>query len=115
MYFDVRLFALTVGLRGRILLAALIGLAGLPLNLARLALSGVAIAAVIRGQPLADLVPLLAGVAVLIVARGLVQLWKEDVANRTGAELKGRLRERLYRHVLSLGPGPIDQQRSGGV
>ena len=51
----------------------------------------------------------------LIVARGLVQLWKEEIANRTGVEMKVRLRERLYRHVLALGPGPIDQQRSGGV
>jgi ATP-binding cassette subfamily C protein CydCD len=115
MYFDVRLFALTVGLRGRILLAALIGLAGLPLNLARLALSGVAIAAVIRGEPFGGILPLVAVIAVLIVARGLVQLWKEEISNRTGAEMKVRLRERLYRHVLALGPGPIDQQRSGGV
>src|SRR5438067_3603631 len=115
MYFDVRLFALTVGLRGRILLAALVGLAGLPLNLARLALSGVVIAGVIRGQTLAEVAPTIGLVALLILARGLVGLWKEEIANRTGAEMKIRLRERLYRHVLALGPGPIDQQRSGGV
>jgi ATP-binding cassette subfamily C protein CydCD len=115
MYFDWRLFALTQGLRWRILAAALIGLAGLPLNLGRLALSGVVLAAVIRGQSVADLVPLIVAIAALIVGRGLVQVWKEDVANKTGAEMKVRLREKLYRHVLALGPGRIDQQRSGGV
>jgi ATP-binding cassette subfamily C protein CydCD len=115
MYFDVRLFALTVGLRGRILLAALVGLAGLPLNLARLALSGVVIAAVIRGETLAQVAPTIGLVALLIVGRSLVGLWKEEIANKTGAEMKLRLRERVYRHVLTLGPGPIDQQRSGGV
>jgi ATP-binding cassette subfamily C protein CydCD len=115
MYFDWRLFALTRGLRWRIVAAALIGLLGLPLNLGRLALSGVVLAAIIRGQPIAELLPLIAAIAALIVGRGLVQVWKEDVANRTGAEMKVRLRERLYRHVLALGPGRIDQQRSGGV
>ena len=115
MYFDWRLFALTQGLRVRILVAALIGLAGLPLNLGRLALSGVVLASIIRGPPIAELVPLIVAIAVLIVGRGLVQVWKEDVANKTGAEMKVRLREKLYRHVLALGPGRIDQQRSGGV
>jgi ATP-binding cassette subfamily B protein len=115
MYFDWRLFALTQGLRWRILVAALIGLAGLPLNLGRLALSGVVLAAIIRGQSIADLVPLIVAIAALVVGRGLVQVWKEDVANKTGAEMKVRLREKVYRHVLALGPGRIDQQRSGGV
>ncbi|MCC7369779.1 MAG: thiol reductant ABC exporter subunit CydC [Chloroflexi bacterium] len=115
MYFDWRLYALTRGLRGRILAAALIGLLGMPLNLGRLALSGVVLAEIMRGRPMVEVLPMVGVIALLIVGRGLVQLWKEDVANRTSAEMKVRLREKLYRHVLSLGPGCIDQQRSGGV
>jgi ATP-binding cassette subfamily C protein CydCD len=115
MYFDWRLFALTAGLRGRIVLAAVIGLAALPLNLGRLALSGVVLAAIIRGTPISAMLPQIIAIAALIVGRGLVSLWKEDVANKTGVEMKVRLRERLYRHVLALGPGRVDQQRSGGV
>src|SRR3954454_12396356 len=115
MYFDWRLFALTRGLRGQIVLAALVGLAGLPLNLGRLALSGLVLTAIIRGQSISEQVPLILAIAVLIVGRGLVSLWKEDVANKTGIEMKVRLREQLYRHVLELGPGRVDQQRSGGV
>ncbi|MCC7370036.1 MAG: thiol reductant ABC exporter subunit CydC [Chloroflexi bacterium] len=115
MYFDWRLFALTRGLRWRIVVAALIGLAGMPLNLGRLALSGLALAAIIRGEPMNQILPTVALIALLVVGRGLVQLWKEDVANRTGAAMKVRLRTNLYEHVLALGPGRIDQQRSGGV
>ena len=59
--------------------------------------------------------PLIVAIALLIVGRGLVQVWKEEVANQTGAEMKVRLREKLYRHVLALGPGRFDQQRTGGV
>src|SRR3954451_23837531 len=115
MYFDWRLFALTRGLRWRIVFAALVGLAALPLNLGRLALSGVVLAAIIRGRPIGEMLPLILAIAALIVGRGLVSLWKEDVANKTGVEMTVRLREQLYRHVLALGPGRIDQQRSGGV
>src|SRR5688500_14760398 len=105
MYLDWRLFALTQGLRWRILVAAFIALIGMPLNLGRLALSGVVLASIIRGRPMSELLPMVGVIALLVVGRGLVQLWKEDVANRTGAEMKVFLREKLYRHVLSLGPG----------
>ncbi len=115
MYFDLRLFAMTQGVRLRILLAALIGLAGLPVSLGRLALSGVVIAGVIQGRPLESLVQPLIVISLLIVLRAVIQYWKEEVSNRTAVEMKVRLRGLLYEHVLRLGPGPFDQQRTGGV
>ncbi len=115
MYFDWRLFAMTQGVRLRILLAALIGLVGLPVSLGRLALSGVVIAGVIQGRSLDSLLAPLVAVTGLIGVRAVVQYAKEEVANRTAAEMKVRLRQMLYAHVLELGPGPFDQQRTGGV
>src|SRR4051794_14665831 len=116
MYFDWRLFAMTRGVRLRILLTALIGLAALPVSLARLAISGVVIAAAIRGgAPIETLIAPLLAIAGLLVLRALLQYWREDVSNRTAAEIKLRLRGWLYEHVLALGPGPFDQQRTGGV
>src|SRR5919199_1071764 len=106
MYFDLRLWRLTTGLRGRIALASLIGLIGLPVGLGRLALSGVVVAGVIQGRPFGELLPLLVVIGLLVAARSAVQLLKEEVANRTAAEVKVRLRNRIYRHVLALGPGP---------
>ena len=104
MYFDLRLFAMTRGVRRQILLAALIGLAGLPISLGRLALSGLVIAAVIQGVRIDALVGPIVAIAVLIVLRGLIQYWREEVVNRTAAEMKVRLRGLLYEHVLRLGP-----------
>jgi ATP-binding cassette subfamily C protein CydCD len=115
MVFDLRLFAMTQGLRLRILLAALVGLVALPVSLARLALSGVVIAAAIRGAWVDALAAPLAGIAGLLVLRALLQFWREDVSNRTAAEIKVRLRGWLYEHVLMLGPGPFDQHRTGAV
>ncbi|MBA2448315.1 MAG: thiol reductant ABC exporter subunit CydC [Chloroflexi bacterium] len=115
MYFDFRLFAMTRRVRWRILLAALIGLAGLPVSLGRLALSGVVIAGVIQGRPVGELVGSLVLIGVLLLLRAGIQVWKDEVSNRTAAEMKIELRHVLYRHVLSLGPGPIDQRRTGAV
>jgi ATP-binding cassette subfamily C protein CydCD len=115
MYFDPRLFSMTSGMRDRILLAALVGLAGLPVSLGRLALSGVVIAGVIQGRPFDTLVGPVVAIAALILLRALIQYWKEEVSNRTAAEMKIKLRSLLYRHVLTLGPGTFDQRRTGGV
>ncbi len=115
MYFDLRLFAMTRGLRRRIVWAALIGLLELPVSLGRLALSGLVIAAVIQGTSVDALVWPLLAIAALVVLRGLVHYWREELANRMAAEMKVRLRALLYEHVLRLGPGPFDQQRTGGV
>ena len=50
MYFNLRLFALTSGLRPRIALAAFVGLAALAAGMARLALTGWLIGRVFQGE-----------------------------------------------------------------
>ena len=113
MFFDRRLFALTRGYRGRMVLAALLGLLALPAAIGRLFLSGTALARVFQGRPLNSVLPLIGLIAVLILVRAGLQLCKEEVANRTSGNLKVRLRRQLYEHVLALGPGHFTQQRTG--
>ncbi|HEY7295102.1 MAG TPA: ABC transporter ATP-binding protein, partial [Dehalococcoidia bacterium] len=115
MYFDHRLFAMTAGMRGRIALAALIGIVAVPVVVWRLVLTGDTIAQVFNGQSLASLAGAIVLIAVLIVLRAAMQLWREEVANRTAGVLKVRLRRQLYEKVLMLGPGHFDQQRTGNV
>jgi ATP-binding cassette, subfamily B, bacterial len=119
MYFDPRLWAMTVGVRGRIALASLIGLLGLPVSLGRLVLSGIVIAAVLRpterSLELNQLIWMLVAIGLLILLRAGQQLLKEEIANRTASEMKIQLRSRIYAHVLKLGPGPFDQRRTGDV
>ena len=62
MYFDRRLFGMTRGVRGRMALAALVGLIAVPVAMWRLALTGQAMARVFTGEPFDALV----GVLVLI-------------------------------------------------
>ena len=51
MYFDWRLFSMTRGVRGRILLAALVGLAAVPVAMLRLTLTGQVMARALSGEP----------------------------------------------------------------
>jgi ATP-binding cassette, subfamily B, bacterial len=115
MYFDPRLFAMTVGVRGRMVLAALIGVVAVPVAIWRLMLTGDTLARVFEGETLSALTGVFVLLIGLILLRAALQFAKEEVANATAAILKVRLRRRLYEHVLRLGPGHFDQQRTGGV
>ena len=115
MYFNLRLFAMTTGLRGRIAFGAFVGLVAVAAGIARLALTGLIIARVFEGDPLSDLtIPLLV-VAGLIVIRVVLQYVRDAVSYRTATETKIELRRRLYAHALALGPGHFDQRRTGDV
>jgi ATP-binding cassette subfamily C protein CydCD len=115
MYFDRRLFALTRGVRMRMVLAAALGLIALPIVIERLVLQATVLAKVFQGAPVITVLPLVALIAVLILLRALLQFSKEELANRTSSKLKVRLRRQLYDHVLRLGPGYFNQHRTGDV
>ncbi len=115
MYFDMRLFALTAGVRLRILATALVGLLSMAAGVARLAITGSAMALLFQSGAVADVAVPLAAVAALIALRGVLAYFRETLAHETASAVKITLRERLYRHALQLGPGYFDQQRTGGV
>src|SRR5437868_14405452 len=104
MYFDRRLFALTRGLRGRILLAVLVGLVAVPVAVWRLTLTGTTLARIFRGEPLGSLAGALALIAVPVVLRALLELLRDEIGNQTALRMKLRVRHLLYEHVLRLGP-----------
>ena len=113
MYFNLRLFGMTAGMRSRIVLAAALGLVAVGAGIARLALSGVIIAGVFLGEALSTLIVPLVAVAGLICLRSLFQYLRDAISNRTATRTKIELRSRLYQHALGLGPGHFDQRRTG--
>ncbi|MDQ6670636.1 MAG: thiol reductant ABC exporter subunit CydC [Chloroflexota bacterium] len=113
MYFDWRLFGMTRGVRGRIALAAFVGLAAVPVAMWRLTLTGQALARVFSGDPFDALTSMLLLIAGLIVVRALLQLMRDEIGNSTAALMKARIRVQLYEHVLKLGAGHFDQRRTG--
>src|SRR5688572_21898434 len=104
MYFDPRLFAMTRGVRGRIVLAALIGVVAVPVAIWRLTLTGTAMANVFEGDGVSSITGLLVLIGALIVLRCAMQYVKDEIAHSTAAIMKTRLRRWMYEHVLRLGP-----------
>ena len=116
MYFDWRLYELTRGVRLRIAFAAVLGLIAVGAGVSRLAVSGVVIYRVLAGEAgfSALAMPLLA-IAALIVIRSLFQYWQNAVSHHTANIVKIGLRHEVYEHLLRLGPGYSDRNRTGDV
>ena len=115
MSLNWRLFQLTQGFRLRLIGAAVLGLGAAMAGIARLALSGYVLGLVFQGQPLSTLLLPVIGVAVCILLRAMLEYAKEATGNRTASDIKLRLRQHIYAHVLALGPGHFDQERTGDV
>jgi ABC-type multidrug transport system fused ATPase/permease subunit len=115
MHIEPRLLVFTKGVRWRIAGAVGIGLLAVSLGIARLALLGWLIGQVFIGRPLAELVPSVLMIAVVMVLRGAAEHWRAVVAHGTAARVQKKLRRILYDKVASLGPGTVGRQRSGGL
>ena len=115
MYFNLRLWAMTKGLRLAIFFAAVMGLIAMGIGIARLTITGVVIARLFQGEDFSSVVVPLMIVGALIVLRGLFQYVRDAVSYRTATRTKIELRRRLYQHSLDLGPGHFDQRRTGDV
>jgi ATP-binding cassette, subfamily B, bacterial len=115
VYFDRRLWALTAGVRGRIALTVLIGLAATAAGIARLALLGWLLARVLAGDSPAALLPALTLTAAALVARGALDFARAMVSHHTAARVQERLRRTLYAQVAALGPAHFVRDRTGDV
>src|SRR4029077_6713214 len=84
MYFDRRLWELTRGLRGRIALAILIGLAAAAFGIARFVLLGALLARVFAGAGIAIIATLALGVAAAVLLRAALDHARTVIAYRNG-------------------------------
>jgi ATP-binding cassette subfamily C protein CydCD len=115
MSLNWRLFQLTQGFRLRLISAALLGIGASLAGIGRLALSGYVLGLVFQQRPLQDLLWPILGVALCIGLRAICEYAKEATGNRTASDIKLRLRQHLYTHILHLGPGHFNEERTGDV
>ncbi len=115
MHIEPRLLVFTRGVRARIAATVAVGLLGVGLGIARLALLGWLIGQVFAGKPLQELVLPVVLIAVVMVLRGAAEHWRAVMAHETAARVQKTLRRTLYDKVASLGPGTVGRQRSGGL
>jgi len=112
MHFDLKLWRMTAGLRGRIALSACLGLLALAVGIARFAFLGRFLAGVFRGET--PIVPLL-GAAGSILLRAWLDHHRAMIAHRTAARVQEALRGRLFDKIIALGPAWFGAERTGGV
>jgi ATP-binding cassette, subfamily B, bacterial len=115
MYFDIRLWAMTEGLRLRIAAGIALGLLALVAGIARFAFLGWLLALVFRGAPARNVLLALAGAAAMILLRAVLDHSRAVVAHRTAARVQEVLRGRLSDRIVALGPAWFAEQRTGGV
>ena len=115
MYLNLRLFSFTSGVRWTLALSAALGLLTAAAGVARLALSGYAIALVFRGAPSSQIGLTVGAIVVSILLRAAFKYLKETTGHRAAVEVQVRLRRELYRQTLVLGPGALDRKRTGDV
>ena len=115
MYLDPRLWALTAGVRGRIVATVLVGLAAVAAGIARLALLGWLLGRVLTGESLAALAPAIVLTAIALAARSALDYARTMVAHHTAARVQERLRQILYAQVAALGPAHFARARTGDV
>jgi len=115
VYLDPRLWALTVGVRGRIAFTVLVGLAAVAAGIARLALLGWLLGRVLAGESLAALTSAIVLTAVALAARSALDYARTMVAHHTAARVQEHLRQTLYAQVATLGPAHFARARTGDV
>ncbi|MCH7889167.1 MAG: thiol reductant ABC exporter subunit CydC [Proteobacteria bacterium] len=115
MYFDLRLWTFTEGVRWRIAGAVLISLVSAAVGIARLALLGWLLAKVFEGAGADELALPFAVIAGVMVLRGGLEYWRTMIAHKTAALVQLHIRERLYRKVVELGPAHFGLERTGDV
>jgi len=115
VHFDLRLWRMTQGLRGRIALGILLGLLALAVGIARFAFLGQFLARLFRAAPTAQLVIPLVGVLAAILLRACFDDLRTMIAHRTAARVQEALRVRLYDKIVALGPVWFGAERTGGV
>ncbi len=115
MHFDLKLWRMTAGQRGRMAVAVLLGLAALGLGIARFAFLGRFLALVFDRAPMAALLPPLLAAAAAIVLRAWLDHARAMIAHRSAFVVQARLRGQLYDKILALGPAWFGAERTGGV
>ena len=115
MHIEPRLLVFTKGVRLRIAATVGVGLLAVGLGVARLGLLGWLIGQVFSGRTPGELLPAFAGIALVMVLRGVAEHWRAVLAHETAARVQKTLRRVLYEKIAALGPGRVGQQRSGGL
>ncbi|MDA8015995.1 MAG: ABC transporter ATP-binding protein/permease [Thermoanaerobaculia bacterium] len=91
------------------------GLAGLGLSVMQGWLGARALDRILGGEPWPVIIPVLLAIGALIGVRAALRVARDAASASAAGIVKRRLRGRLYRHLLRLGPGFLATRESGSL
>lgn len=110
-----RLLQLACDARGWITVTIILGLLGTAAKVTLFVLAARIIVGVFKGITLGQIVPLALGMLLMMIVEA-VAAWGKDVSGQhTAGALKVFLRQRIYSHLLKLGPGYLERKRTGAL
>ncbi|OLT16956.1 hypothetical protein BJF78_13475 [Pseudonocardia sp. CNS-139] len=110
-----RLIALTPGARLRLVALVVLMLLITGTYVGQGLLIARTLGSILQGGALATVLPLVAGILVLQVARVLLTVWREELAMALAGRVKAAVRARLTSALFELGPGWLQRTRTGTV
>ncbi|AOY77639.1 ABC transporter ATP-binding protein [Clostridium formicaceticum] len=113
MMLHYRLFELTKGIRKRVVLKAIVGISITASYAAQAVLTARATAGIYARREWMDIVIIIVGIIAIIAVRALLLWANEAYAKKASIIVKNTLRQRLYGHLLKLGPGYLERNRTG--
>lgn len=113
--FDRRIFSLAKGITRSIGITTLAGLISSATNISMLFLVSALITEVINQVPFFSLLPVIAGMIILFLIRGLSEIVRDVSAQNTSDLMKYNIRSRVYEHLLRLGPAYTEKKSSGSI
>ncbi len=91
------------------------GLAGFAVSVTQGWLGARALGSILGGEPWSVIVPFLLAIGALIGVRAVLRVVRDAASASAAGTVKRRLRGRLYRHLLLLGPGFLAERESGSL
>ncbi|HWQ64854.1 MAG TPA: ABC transporter ATP-binding protein/permease, partial [Methanospirillum sp.] len=113
--FDRRIFRLADGMTKSMGITTLAGLISSGTNIAMLFLVSLLIGAVIHGNPITAIIPIICAMVLLLLVRGGAEAMRDLSAQRTSDLMKLGVRKKVYEHLLRLGPSYTEHKSSGSV
>jgi ATP-binding cassette, subfamily C, bacterial CydD len=112
---DRRIFQFAPGARKWISVTFLSGLMGSLANILLLLLAGRVIVGIYEGRALLSMGDLFLGMLLALIIRALAEWFRDFSAQRSAGAVKTEVRERLYKHLLDLGPSFLEHRNTGAL
>ncbi|MEM8531987.1 MAG: ABC transporter ATP-binding protein [Chloroflexota bacterium] len=115
MMLNPRIFSLTSSVRSGVATVTLIGLLVTATFIGQGLLMAHVLTILFQREPLANILPFIGVILILMVLRAGLQWLFQIRGARTAATVKHGLRGHIYAHLLALGPGYLERARTGTV